>query len=200
MSGSRPRGEARDALLEAAAAEFAERGYDGLRIEAVARRAGFNKALVYRYFGDKAGLFRATLQRRFQYRSQLLDQLPASFAEILVWWTRQQRSDPHFMRLIQREALQDEGAEPVEAEARRDYYARQVQMLRDLQSAGIVDPDFDPEMLFVALTAVVVFPDTFPQIVRLATGLSHVSDDFDDRWGAFLAQLAGALGPSGERP
>lgn len=195
MSDATPRGAARDAILEAAAAEFAERGYDGLRIEAVARRAGFNKALVYRYFGDKDGLFRAALRHRFQYREQLLGKLPESFGQILVWWTRQQRADPHFMRLIQREALRDDGSEPVEGEARRAYYGRQVALLRQLQEAGIVDSSLDPEMLFVALTAVVVFPDTFPQIVRLATGLAHDSPDFDDRWSALLESLATALAP-----
>ncbi len=189
-----PRGHARHAILEAAAAEFADRGYDGLRMEGVARRAGVNKSLIYRYFGDKDGLFRATLQRQFQYREQLLDKLPSSFAEMLVWWTRQQRDDPHFMRLIQREALQDDGSEPVEGEARRAYYARQVEMIRELQRQGVIDPSFDADVLFVALLAIVVFPDTFPQIVRLATGLHHHSEDFGARWSALLRKLAGALG------
>jgi AcrR family transcriptional regulator len=46
-------GSAREAILEAAVQEFVEHGYDGVRMEHVARRAGCNKALVYRYFGDR---------------------------------------------------------------------------------------------------------------------------------------------------
>ena len=45
-------------ILEAATGEFAERGYDGARIEAIARRAGVNKALLYYYFPSKGELYR----------------------------------------------------------------------------------------------------------------------------------------------
>jgi len=45
-------------ILEAATAEFAARGYDGARIEAIARRAGVNKALLYYYFPNKGELYR----------------------------------------------------------------------------------------------------------------------------------------------
>jgi AcrR family transcriptional regulator len=181
------------AILEAAAAEFADRGYEGTRMEHVAKRAGFNKALVYRHFGDKDGLFRAVLRHRFTYREQILDRLPESLGDLLVFWTRQQRTDPHFMRLIQREALKYDGSEPVESEGRHAYYQRQVGMVRALQEAGQLDPELDPEMLFVALTSVVVFPDSFPQIVRLMTGVTHDSPEFDVRWATFLQNLAEKL-------
>ena len=104
----------REAILEAAAGELADRGFDGVRLEHVARRAGFNKALIYRYFGDRVALLQAARRRRFAQRETLLDRLPASLGAMLRWWTRQQQADPHFMRLILREALQDDGGEPVE--------------------------------------------------------------------------------------
>ena len=100
--------DSRAAILEAAATEFAERGFDGVRMEHVAVRAGYNKALVYRHFGDKKRLFRETLRHRFQRRETMLNSLPPSLPELLVWWSRQQRNEPDFMRLILREALQDE--------------------------------------------------------------------------------------------
>ncbi|MBO9578183.1 MAG: TetR family transcriptional regulator [Microbacteriaceae bacterium] len=62
----RPRAEegldTRAELLRAAGEEFAERGYEGTSVRGVARRAGFDAALVHHYFGDKAGLFAAMLQ------------------------------------------------------------------------------------------------------------------------------------------
>ena len=181
------------AILEAAAHEFADRGYDGTRIEHVARRAGYNKALIYRHFTDKDGLFRATLRHRFTHREQLLQQVPATCGDVLQYWTQQQRDDPTFMRLIQWEALNDDGGEPVEAERRRVHYARQVAMGRALQAAGLVDQALDPEMMFVALLSIVVFPDTFPQIIRLATGLDPSDPEWDERWGVFLHQFADKL-------
>lgn len=183
-----------DAILEAAAAEFADRGFEGTRMEHVAKRAGYNKALVYRYFKDKDGLFRATLRHRFEHREEVLEQLPKAFGDVLVRWTQEQRRDPHFMRLIQREALKDDGGEPVDASRRAAYYQKQIAMIRAMQSQGVIDGALDPEMLFVALTAIVVFPDSFPQIVRLMTGLSHDSPQFEQGWAKFLQGLAGKLG------
>ena len=46
-------------LLEAAAAEFAERGIAGARIDRIAAAAKANKALIYTYFGNKEDLFDA---------------------------------------------------------------------------------------------------------------------------------------------
>lgn len=47
----------RQALLGAASALFAERGFDGTTVRDIARRAEANQALVFRYFGSKESLF-----------------------------------------------------------------------------------------------------------------------------------------------
>ncbi len=51
----------RAALLERATREFADRGYDGARVDEIAEAAGINKRMIYAYFGDKEGLYRAVL-------------------------------------------------------------------------------------------------------------------------------------------
>jgi len=51
----------RELLLDAATLVFAERGFAGARIDEIAARAGVNKALIYAYYGDKKGLYRAVL-------------------------------------------------------------------------------------------------------------------------------------------
>ncbi|WP_345802235.1 helix-turn-helix domain-containing protein [Microbacterium sp. AZCO] len=50
-------------LLTAATAEFAERGYEGARVDRISAASGFNKALLFQRFGDKEGLYRAVLAR-----------------------------------------------------------------------------------------------------------------------------------------
>lgn len=47
----------REAILAAALDEFAERGFEGARLEDVARRAGVAKGTIYLYFADKDSLF-----------------------------------------------------------------------------------------------------------------------------------------------
>ena len=49
------------ALLARATREFADRGFDGARVDEIAEAAGINKRMIYAYFGDKDGLYRAVL-------------------------------------------------------------------------------------------------------------------------------------------
>ncbi|WP_206797336.1 TetR family transcriptional regulator [Amycolatopsis sp. MtRt-6] len=56
--GRRPAGQdTRTALVEAARAVFAETGYDGATVRAIATRAGVDAAMVNHWFGSKEGLF-----------------------------------------------------------------------------------------------------------------------------------------------
>jgi len=48
---------AREAILNAAEAVFARHGFDGARIDTIAAEAGYNKSLLFQYFGDKLGLY-----------------------------------------------------------------------------------------------------------------------------------------------
>ena len=60
----RSRGEkTREAILNAAEIVFAEHGYDGARVDSIAEVSGFNKTLIFRYFGDKLGLYAEVLRR-----------------------------------------------------------------------------------------------------------------------------------------
>lgn len=52
----RDRGQTEDRIRAAARAVLAEEGFKGFGINAVARRAGCDKQLIYRYFGGLAGL------------------------------------------------------------------------------------------------------------------------------------------------
>jgi AcrR family transcriptional regulator len=53
----------RDAVLDAALAELGQSGYEAATMLAVARRAGASKETLYRWFGDKKGLFAAVIER-----------------------------------------------------------------------------------------------------------------------------------------
>lgn len=59
------RAEARpEEILDAALAEFTERGFEAARMEDVARRAGLSKAGVYLYFESKQALLRALIEAK----------------------------------------------------------------------------------------------------------------------------------------
>ncbi len=52
----------REAILDAARGQFAENGYDGATIRAIAASAGVDAALVHHYYGSKERLFAAAMQ------------------------------------------------------------------------------------------------------------------------------------------
>lgn len=51
-------GDSRQRILDAALDVFYEAGFDGARVDAIAKRAGVNQALIYYYFKNKEGLFK----------------------------------------------------------------------------------------------------------------------------------------------
>src|SRR6202008_1262546 len=58
--------ERKDAVLDAALVEFAERGLEGTSTEDIARRAGISQPYLFRLFGTKKELFKATVSRCFR--------------------------------------------------------------------------------------------------------------------------------------
>jgi AcrR family transcriptional regulator len=55
----------RAAILEAGQHEFAQKGYAGARVDAIAKRARINKRMLYHYFGGKGGLYLAVLEMSY---------------------------------------------------------------------------------------------------------------------------------------
>lgn len=61
--GPRPAGaDTRGAIVAAARAEFAARGYDGVTLRGIARAAGVDARLVHHYFSGKEDLFVAAME------------------------------------------------------------------------------------------------------------------------------------------
>ena len=62
----RPRGDTRPAIFQAAAHEFAQRGYDAAGVDRIADRARVNKAMLYYHYGSKQGLYVEVLRDMFR--------------------------------------------------------------------------------------------------------------------------------------
>jgi AcrR family transcriptional regulator len=58
--------ERRDEVLDAAMIEFADHGFAGASTEDIARRAGISQPYLFRLFGTKKELFKATVSRCFR--------------------------------------------------------------------------------------------------------------------------------------
>src|SRR5690349_4855689 len=65
----------REAILNAAEAVFAEHGFDGASMDVIARTSGYNKSLLFQYFGDKLGLYSQILKRADRQMAELVAQI-----------------------------------------------------------------------------------------------------------------------------
>jgi AcrR family transcriptional regulator len=86
-------------IVAVAMQHFAERGYEGVRIEEIAREAGVAKGAVFGYFTSKAGLFLAAYQAAARSFSSYLEapwevRERGFFAVITYWLLR----TPHLIR------------------------------------------------------------------------------------------------------
>jgi AcrR family transcriptional regulator len=68
-------------IVAVAMRQFAERGYEDVRIEEIAAQARVAKGAVFGYFGSKAGLFLAAYQAAARSFSRYLDAPPEVIAE-----------------------------------------------------------------------------------------------------------------------
>ncbi len=82
-TGRRPgKPDTRAAILAAAREAFAERGFDGTSIRAIATGAGVDPALVHHYFGTKEQLFLETVQVPIDPREFVPEVLAGDTAEL----------------------------------------------------------------------------------------------------------------------
>lgn len=81
VGGRVPRARRREDLLDHTLALIAEDGFDALNVEALARRAGVNRVVVYRSFSGMPGLLLALMRReQARVREQLDALLPKEIA------------------------------------------------------------------------------------------------------------------------
>lgn len=101
-----PDGVRRD-ILAAARMEFVEKGLSGARVDEIAARTATSKRMIYYYFGDKEGLYRAVLEDAYQRmrdseRKLDLAALPPheALAKLVAASFDYHADDPSYVRLI----------------------------------------------------------------------------------------------------
>ena len=133
----------REAIIEAAEAEFAEHGYAAASTRAICARAGANVALVNRYFGSKENLYRVVAKRLFGDLGAPGAELAGRVTDAVGWRAalREWVEDFLFMTLPTRKAqrrcaalFRQEVTRPTKfhAEFKRDFGKPVYDALRDL--------------------------------------------------------------------
>ncbi|MDH5785735.1 MAG: TetR/AcrR family transcriptional regulator [Chromatiales bacterium] len=68
-----------DTIIDAASEVFADKGYEGARVDELARAAGVNKATLYYQIGDKEAVYHAVITRVL---ARTADEVCAAVAEV----------------------------------------------------------------------------------------------------------------------
>ncbi len=99
-------------ILSAAREAFAHEGFAGARVERIASASGTNVQMIYRYFGNKDGLYRAVLEATYRHVRTLEQGLdltstpPLEAIERLVGFTFDyMKETPEFVAIIRNENM-----------------------------------------------------------------------------------------------
>ncbi|MBV9482381.1 MAG: TetR/AcrR family transcriptional regulator [Acidobacteria bacterium] len=196
--------ETRNAILRAAAKEFAGHGIDGGRTDAIARSARVNKALLYYYFKDKETLYGAALDYAFgQQSAHMLEvlgrRLPAR-EKILTYvgeYFDFVASHPVNRDLAQREMMRaGHGSTHFERIARQ-YFRPLFKGLSEVIRSGIEAGEFrpvEPLQFIPSMVALVVFYFTGAPILKAAAGFDPLCPErLAERRAAVLSFVSAAL-------
>jgi TetR/AcrR family transcriptional regulator len=168
--------DARTAILDAAEALFARRGFRSTTIKAIAGDAGVNTALLYYYFPDKQGLYHAVLERGFggliaEGQDRLAgatdpeDAVRAFVAMQAAYLGRH----PNRPQLFVRELI-DHGAEHAAGQLTRlaaTLFRRLCEIIERGQASGVFRPALDPRKAAISIVAQVAWF----QVARPAIGI-----------------------------
>lgn len=181
-------------IFQAAADEFAARGFDGARMDKIAELAGINKRMIYVYWGDKQELYREILRQKVQAMHEVFTPDWGSPADNLVCYFKGTVAERELLRFIQWEALGDLGPPLVAEEDRRASFGLKVDAMRQDQLDGRMTSEIPPDLIMLIFMALSSYPVAFAQNVRVVTGLSSDDPVFQERWERALHTLAGMLG------
>jgi TetR/AcrR family transcriptional regulator len=184
-------------ILAAALHEFAARGFAGARVDAIAGRAGANKRMLYHYFGDKEGLFRAVLHQKLEERMGYVEAIGPDkdlFSSLHDFFSHN-CNDPDLVRLLAWESLQTKTDSVVNEAERRQAALQLESLIRASQAAGRLRRDVSARCLQVARLALTLFPLAMPQLTRMAVGCSPRDPEFQSEYALFLKKIAAAFRP-----
>ena len=157
----------RQRILAAATQEFAKKGFDGARIDDIARAAQANKQMIYHYFGNKDDLFTTVLEDAYstlrQHEAEVdLNLLPANEAILALLESTWQHylENPELIRLLAAENQME--ARHLKAnnsfqEINDAHVNRMKHLLERGQREGNVRAGIDPMQINISIAALGFF-------------------------------------------
>ena len=192
-------------LLDAAVEEFAEHGFQGARVDRVAKSAGVNKERIYQYFGNKEQLFATVLDCELKKLAGAVPLTPEAAADLPEHVGRiydYHLAHPHFARLVHWEALELGGDCELPAEQERTaHYLAKAESIAAAQRAGAIDAALDPRVLMLAVVHLAQMWSSLPQVAKmLMTGTGEDTEDTPEARRAAVVALTAKMVATAAQP
>jgi TetR/AcrR family transcriptional regulator len=176
----------RQAILGAAQTVISRDGFSGARIDEIAKASGYNKSLIFQHFGDKAGLYRAVIER-------LRDSSDAGFTSAIAehlepmpldrnkietilrasanWTFTHFLEEPEYLRLFAWEMAEGWKVFASLPSSLEPSFQFGLELIREAQSRGLMRQEITAETIvsnmmlipFVTLAALPRFQHLYPQ-------------------------------------
>ncbi len=182
MTGSEPAPPAtRTMILAAAAPLFASSGIRGTTIRQVAAESRVNSQLIYYYFGNKVGLFRAVLEGAASRVAALLAQATVKagsprerLARFVTEWVRVTLAEAPALRMLHRAMLEGDRTLTAEIERHAAVHAAQIGSLIDEgKTTGAFRAGLDTRRAVVSLVGMVQYLALAETILFTSTNLKR---------------------------
>ena len=184
----RPRSpECDHAILDAALAEYAANGLDGMSVDAVAARAGVGKATIYRRYPSKAALVVAAALKAADEQAPIAD--TGSVRGDLTTALRNLRrllDDPVVgaaKRMLLVDSARNEELAHMHAESVRDRRQGVFDVFRRGVARGELEPDIDVEFAADRVGAPVFYRNLVTRAPITDAYIDQVVDEFLARYG-----------------
>lgn len=177
-------------IFTAAAAEFAEYGIAGARINRIATQAKANKQLIYSYFGNKEELFAAVLQQKLEQLASAITIDPERVPEYVGELFDFHLANPETIRLVQWEGL-NYGNQSVPNEAIwTEHYHEKASAIAESQASGLTDASLNPNHVAFMLLSLAGWWFAVPQIARMLVVNNEKTSDAPAQYRAHIVEAA----------
>lgn len=179
-------------ILDAARAEFSQKGYAGARVDAIAKAADVNIRMIYYFFGSKQQLLKDVTMSKTAARQVMAYESVDCLEKYIMTCFDDFLSNGDNVRLAQWEALEieDINKETITSyEERHEHIHKRVAIIEMLQKQGRVSEKFDAAFLHMILVAMAGYPFVFPQLTYLITGEKPDDPKFQAKYKESLRKL-----------
>ncbi|MCM3784796.1 TetR/AcrR family transcriptional regulator [Neobacillus mesonae] len=181
----------RKSILLAAREELFEKGFNGSRVESIAKRAGTNKQLIYHYFKNKDELMNETVTDFLSSVPMGTFTLPANPVDIAEF--RFKVNVAHlldFLKYTAWEAVEQLPENKNGENSRKQLLQSYNDDMRSKQEMGLVPKELDPSLITLMISSLTIYPILYSNVTKMITGHTSEDPEFQKKWTEFLHAIS----------